>query len=329
MTSRAIERGARAATAADVPRLTGLGVGLSAVSIAILIAAGPVSARAQLLDRASSAVRGGSDDDDDDDRDSGSSYGQDDDDEDDGGSFLDSASDTVRGSGGSSYSSGSSGYGRSRGRAGSYGGGGYGGPYGGSSGPRSRYVLGVHPYAADCAGYGYVSTDDTDLGRAAVRVELEAGYALGGAGRGGASARIQLPIPLDLTVRYSVFAEPAEPGVQVAALGRFGLEWRFLDTPVIQLRLGGGGRHFQDAAGGMFGLDVLFGMDVFPGAPLVITVEGGVGFVGQAIVAQVRGTIGATVDSFEIYGGYDYEGLLAGGVHVDLGGPMIGLRLWL
>lgn len=302
---------------------------LGAPLAAFLILAGPVSARAQLLDRASSAVRGGSDDDDDD-RQSSSSYGQDDDDDDDGGSFLGSASDAVRGSGGSSRSSGSSSYGRSRGYT-SRGGGG-GGPYGGfgaSAGPYQRYVLGAHPYSGDCSGYGYVSTDETDLGRTATRIELEAGYALGGAGRGGASARIQLPIPLDLTVRYSVFAEPQESGVQVAALGRFGLEWRFLDTPVIQMRLGGGGRHFQDAAGGMFGLDVLLGMDIFPGAPLVITVEGGAGFVGQAIVAQVRGTIGATVDAFEIYAGYDYEGLFAGGVHVDLGGPMLGLRLWL
>ena len=334
MTTSLIDEGAEGAVARRRTSTAGMrsSARLLALCAAGLVVAAPVSARAQLLGSASSAVRGSDDDDDDDGGQSSSSSSDNDQDDDDddggsyGGSFLGSASSAVRGSG-SSSSSGSSGYGASRGYGGSY-----GGPYGGSApsgGPGARYVLGAHPYELDCGGYGRVVADDTEIGRTAARIELEAGYALGGAGRGGASARIQLPIPLDLTVRYSVFAEPLESGVQVAALGRFGLEWRFLDDPVIQLRLGGGGRHFQDAAGGVFGLDVLLGIDIFPGSPLVITIEGGVGFVGQAIVAQVRGTIGAMVDRFEIYAGYDSEGLLADGTHVDLGGPMLGVRTWL
>ncbi|HJL16694.1 MAG TPA: hypothetical protein RMH99_13610 [Sandaracinaceae bacterium LLY-WYZ-13_1] len=285
----------------------------------------PAAAHAQLLDRASSTVRG-SDDDGGSSGQSGS-YDSDDDDygSDDDGGLLGSASAAVRGSS-SGGSSGRASSGGSSGRARVRHGGGLGASLTG-------FVLGPCPYGTADGGYSVPARDArgrTRFSRTAIRVEGELGWALGGAARAGVSARLQLPFAVDLASRYSLFVEPLDDGgVQVAALGRVGVEVRVLDVPAMQLRLGAGMRHFQDSAGGLFGADVLLGLDVFPGEPVILSGEAGVGAVGEAMVALARARLGVIVDSTEIYGGYHYEGLIAGEQHVDLGGPMVGVRAWL
>lgn len=161
-----------------------------------------------------------------------------------------------------------------------------------------------------------------------MRGEVEGGYVLAGAGRVGAGLRLELPVPLDLFARYSLFIEPLSRGTDYAALGRVGLDWRFIDTPEVLGRLGAAFRHFQDAAGAMLGADAALGFDFFPGEPWVMSIDASIGFVGAAMVAQVRASVGVLIDVLEIYAGYDYEGLFAEGNDVDLGGPMLGLRIW-
>lgn len=327
---------------------------LSPLGLALLVLALPASADAQLLGRASSAARDDDSSSSSSSRDDSSSYdssddssdyqGQyDDDDDDDGGSYLARASDAARSRrserrtygdegglvGGASYVVRGEPAGPGYADDSSY----VPDPPNGSV-PYARqpatehYVLGVHPYAGGASGFGGY-TSRSDLGRVASRVELELGYALGGAGRVGASARLQLPFLIDITTRYSVFVEPLDEGVAMLALGRIGAELRIVDCPVLQLRVGAAVRHFHDAAGGLVGGDVGVAFDIFPGAPVILSGEVTVGAVGQAIIVQARGSVGVIIDSTEIYAGYDFEGLVSADQLVDLGGPMLGVRLWL
>lgn len=280
-------------------------VAAPAASLAIVLAF-PSAGEAQLLGRASSAVRGdddsrssGQDDDSDRDRD----YGRES-----SGGLVSSASRAVRGSSGRGAGWGSG---------------------GGGIGAAALCPLGV-PYAspryhAQQDGGSYAA----EPVRLAGRLELELGYALGGAGRVGFAARLQLPVLLDFATRYSVFVEPTEDGVVAAALGRIGADIRLVDDRWVQIRIGGGLRHFHDEIDGAIGGDFAIGVDAFPVEPLVISGELTAGVVGEAVVVQARASLGLIVDSVEIYGGYDYEALFAGSVQVDLGGPMLGVRGWL
>ena len=286
-------------------------------SIVVLFNLGTTGvAFAQLLGRASSAVHGSDDSggqSDDDDEDYDYDYGSDDDDygQDDDG-LIGSASGAVHGS-----SSG-----RSRGSGRSF-----------RSGRPIAFghVLGSAPYVGGNAGYARPMVEDGQEyePRMGGRISAELGYALGGAGRAAVAGRLSFPFLLDVVTRYSFFVEPTEGGLQAAALGRVGLELRIVDVPALQIRIGGGLRHFQDVVGGAFGGDGTLGIDIYPGEPVILSLEVGGGAVGQAAVVVARGSLGFIIDNTEIFAGYHYEGLFAGPVHVDLGGPMLGVRAWL
>ncbi|HEY8426985.1 MAG TPA: hypothetical protein VIL20_01370, partial [Sandaracinaceae bacterium] len=152
---------------------------------------------------------------------------------------------------------------------------------------------------------------DTDFG---ARLDVELGYVLGGAARAGLGARLQLPFPIDVVTRYSIFLEPIEGGLEAAALGRFGAEFRLVNDPFLQVRMGAGLRHFHDRLGGVLGGDGTFGLE-FPFPPVIVSGEVSVGVVGRAFVLQTRIELGVLIDDVEIYAGYDYE-LLKGAVEV-------------
>lgn len=288
----------------------------------VLLLLAPSVSHAQLLGRASDAARGSSSSDDDDD-----DYDYDDDQ---GGSFLSGASRTARGGWDDDDDRGSRRSGGTLGRASRVARGGGGGGGSGGSSERSVFVLQGCPYEDDRPGLGYSAPAwDAPVGMAG-RLELEGGYALGGAGRGAFGARFQFPgAAIDVTMRYSLFIEPVDSGFLALALGRVGLEYRVLQMPEVQIRIGGGVRHMEDQFGGLFGGDALVGVDLFFGDPAILSLEAGIGMVGEAAIVMVRGSLGIIVDSTEIYAGYHYEGLFAAGQHVDLGGPMAGLRYWL
>ena len=209
------------------------------------------------------------------------------------------------------------------------GGGSSGSISGSRGGPRARYVGGDEGY-----GYGYGGSVGGGGGGASAAqattgvVALEGGYVLAGAARIGAAASVDLDI-ISLGTRYSLFIESGDRGTQFAALGRLGVALRVVDEEPFVFRVGVGARHFQDSQGGVFGADLELGFDLFAADPVIFTFDGGVGFVGEALVVQVRASVGIHLDIYEIYVGYDYEALFGERVAVDLGGPMLGLRLWL
>lgn len=206
----------------------------------------------------------------------------------------------------------------------------------GSSGASSglappRLIWSAYPYARMWQGYARPVDEGTGFdGRTSVRLSAEGGYVLGGAGRGAVSARVQFSRLFDLAAGYALYVEPLGGGrVDAVALGRLGFDIRVIETPNALLRVGMGLRHFHDAIGDVFGVDGAVGVDLFPGAPWVLSAEGGAGRIDQATLVFARATVGVMLGAVEVYAGYDHVGLLSDGDQVMLGGPLLGLRGWL
>ncbi len=193
-------------------------------------------------------------------------------------------------------------------------------------------VLGAHPYAGDAGGYALPVLDEDGnerYARTAFRLEAELGYAIQGAGRIAAAARVQLPFYVDLAARYSLYWDASD----LLAIGRVNLELRLIDAVGVQLRIGAGFLHFHDAQGPLYGIGCLIGIDLFFVEPLVISAEAVFGGLlatdPSTLVPTLRARIGLLVDATEFYAGYHYEAVLGSDVVVDLGGPMLGVRHWM
>ena len=155
---------------------------------------------------------------------------------------------------------------------------------------------------------------------------------VGDVGRATAGVRVLLPAPFEIHAGYSLYVEPLDGGgLEALALGRVGAAYRVLDEYDLQLRVGGSLRHWQDAHGARFGGEVLAGLDMFPADPVVLTIEGAAGFVGDAWSVEVRGTLGVLIEIVELYAGWHHVALEAmnGTGGVELTGPIAGLRLWI
>lgn len=192
-------------------------------------------------------------------------------------------------------------------------------------------VLGEYPYAEGSGGYAVPALGrwGRERGeRTAFRLEAETGYVIAGAWRVAAAARVQFPFFVDLAARYALFLEPGEVEVSTFVIGRVDLELRLLDTNGMQLRLGGGLRHAHDPLGSVFGGGMGLAMDIFPFQPVILSLSADFGVVGQAVLASARASLGLIVDGTEIYVGYHYEVLL-GAVDADLGAVLLGVRAWL
>lgn len=175
--------------------------------------------------------------------------------------------------------------------------------------------------------------DGTDPeARTLVVPQLEGSYVLDGVGRGTAAVRVILPIPMELLAGYSAYFEPLDGGgIEALVLGRIGAAYRAIDDGPVQLRIGGALRHWQDYQGARFGGELLAGLELFPGEPVVLTAEGGLGVVGDAWAFELRASIGVIIEVVELYVGWHHVALEAmnGTGGVELTGPMAGVRLWL
>lgn len=272
---------------------------------AALLPIGPQRASAQLLDRASEAVRGT----DDQGYSSSSSSSRARDDDDDASScptpsYDDASSSSYSGVSGSSGSSSYSGT--------------------GSSG-WSIQADEVHSLAP----YEETWWDEDDRAwRSGLRLDTELGYAIGGAGRGAFGGRAYLGW-VGLAARYSGFLDPSGEEVRGAMLGRIAFEVFVVNEASGELRLGAGFRHWQDHFGGEYGFDVGLSFDVYPVEPLIVSGELSVGMLGASVVLLARAEIGVMLDSTELFLGYHYEALATQSSYVDLGGPLLGVRVWL
>jgi hypothetical protein len=98
------------------------------------------------------------------------------------------------------------------------------------------------------------------------------------------------------------------------------------------LRLGGGfntmidgrlpGQGHREYA---LGWNVTSSFDLFPAWPVVLSARADVGQLYHAWMGRARASVGVMLWRMEIYGGYEHTQV----GRVGMGGPMVGVRLWL
>jgi len=200
----------------------------------------------------------------------------------------------------------------------------------GSRWQRSRLFL-PFPYAWGYAGYDVPQADLTRSPRSvAVVASLDGGMALSSIGRGGVSLRV-LGSVLEFELRYTAYAEPSDGGTFWVGLGRYRGAVALVDGAEARMRVFGGFLHWIDDAGSEFGGEGGVGLDVFPGAPWVLSFDLSGGLVGRSAIVGLRGTFGYLVGPVELQLGWQHESVIptVSGRSVDLSGPLAGVRLWL
>lgn len=187
------------------------------------------------------------------------------------------------------------------------------------------------PYAWGYAGYDVPQVDLARSPRSvAVVASLDGGMALSSIGRGGVSLRV-LGSVLEFELRYTAYAEPSDGGTFWVGLGRYRGAVALVDGPEARMRLFGALLHWIDDAGSEFGGEGGLGLDVFPGAPWVLSFDLSGGLVGRSAIVGLRGTFGYLVGPVELQLGWQHESVIptVSGRSVDLSGPLAGVRLWL
>ncbi len=100
----------------------------------------------------------------------------------------------------------------------------------------------------------------------------------------------------------------------------------FAQGPHSQFRTGLGVRTLLDSVNGdAYGINFLYAMDFYPARPLVVSMRGDIGTVGQAAIARARATVGFMISHLEVYGGFDKTWMTDANLG---GGPVLGVRLW-
>lgn len=205
------------------------------------------------------------------------------------------------------------------------------------------FAFDSHPYAGGYDGFVHVAGQSAPmaggdggrslLGRgAAMQAAVEGGWLDPTIQRVGLSARISGHHRFEIETAWSGYQEllgPAERAsgrvVDALWIGDVNVTWLHAVGESVLIRSGGGIRSMVDAGETTLGVNLTYGMDIFPVQPLVISLSGDIGTVGQALYRGVRATLGFMVGRVEIYGGYD-------GAWVDeisLGGGLFGVRAWL
>jgi hypothetical protein len=163
------------------------------------------------------------------------------------------------------------------------------------------------------------------LQRSSVQLGAEAGVGLRDAVlRVGVHARLQLPMRLEFDTEWSMLREHDREGVDTAYLGREHLAVRFAQSSRLQFHAGVGPQHFCDAIGCVHGVDFTYGLEAFPGRPIVLSAEGSLGNLGSAFAPGVRTRIGYLIGEVEASLGWHQRWV--GGV--PLGGPFLGIGGW-
>jgi len=154
-----------------------------------------------------------------------------------------------------------------------------------------------------------------------------------GVGRLQASARLQTAYRFELDAGYALYLErgdlvAASSAWSGAWLGHAHAAYQFARGEHVQFRAGLGMRHWIDAQGSSFGIDFLYGVDIFWGRPVTTSLEFTGGSLGSAWVAEPRGTIGFVLGTGEIFAGYDAVWIGGGRPTAYLGGPIAGVRAY-
>lgn len=102
------------------------------------------------------------------------------------------------------------------------------------------------------------------------------------------------------------------------------LLFRFISEEELLMYIGVGFHVLNDDIDTNLGVNLTFGVDVFPVKPFVISLVVDIGSIDEAEIFHGRATFGVLLNRWEIFAGYDFRSF--GGV--QLYGPLGGLRFW-
>jgi len=157
------------------------------------------------------------------------------------------------------------------------------------------------------------------------RAALEDGYDMDRINRLGLRLTVDSEYRFGLTSNWNWYHETFWCGCTYDFLvGDTNFTYRFAQNEKVAFYAGVGCRYFLDGKGGDAGVNVLYGCDIFPVRPVVVSLLVDGGNLGSSGVVHWRATVGATVHGVEMFGGYDCMRIGC----VDLEGPMVGLRYW-
>jgi len=159
----------------------------------------------------------------------------------------------------------------------------------------------------------------------ALQLGTESGYVFDRVWRHGVNLRFQTAYRIEFDASWSLFMEREYGAVDNLAIGREHVIWRFAQSNALQFHTSFGAQHLIDEYGDLSGVDIAYGFDAFPGRPIVLSLEGALGNLGDAFAPRVRATLGMIRNRFELLAGYEHQWI----GREDLGGPFIGLRIWL
>jgi hypothetical protein len=195
------------------------------------------------------------------------------------------------------------------------------------------------PYAWPDMGYAYLDRfDDKPWERQAlpwydaeylkpwaVRLALDEGNDFNGLNRVNGRLTVDTSSRLGATTNWSWFARKLSCGcIESSVVGDLNVTARFAQHEWVQMYAGVGARLRTYGCDTQAGFNCLYGADVFPVRPVVLSALFEVGNLDDMLVVHARGTVGAALGRIEVFAGYDF--LRIGTVNYQ--GPLVGVRLW-
>jgi hypothetical protein len=200
--------------------------------------------------------------------------------------------------------------------------------------PRPLFQRHVHRFPYEAGKEGWVVSPWTSSvrerhRRVAGRLEAEGAYLYKGLWRSGVAARVGTP-RVDVDSQLSFYLDV--PNRDALYLGDTSLNLAPVAEPRVVWRVGLGARYMLDARlpgpgprEYAMGWNVNTSIDAFPVRPFVISARLDRGTLYHTPVWRARATVGIVRERFELYAGYEHTQI----ERVALGGPALGLRLWL
>jgi len=200
--------------------------------------------------------------------------------------------------------------------------------------PRPPFQRFVHrwPYEARASGWvvdPWTAGQRPDQRRVTGRLETEGAYLYRGLWRTGVAARVGTP-RVDVDTQMSFYLDV--PNRDALYLGDTSINIAPVAEPRLVWRVGAGTRYMLDARlpgpgprEYAMGWNFNTSLDAFPCKPFVISARLDRGTLYHTPVWRARATVGIVRERFELYAGYEHTQI----ERVALGGPTVGLRLWL
>lgn len=197
--------------------------------------------------------------------------------------------------------------------------------------PPFRRLVARYPYEARQDGWVVdpFAPPRAEHRRVAGRLSAEGSYQYRGLLRSGFAARVG-SARVDVDTQLSFYYEA--PTQDALYLGDTSLNFAPVALPHVVWRVGLGARYMVDgrlpgqgtreyAAGWNFTSSI----DIFPARPFIISARVDRGVLYETPVWRGRATVGINYKHVELFAGYDHTQVF----RVALGGPLVGLRVWL